>query len=139
MSGRILIVDDDQSLCELFAAALGRMGFNVVWKTAGEDAFAALKSGDFDVLLADLRLPGMTGLELCERTVANRADVPVIVMTAFGSLDTAIAAIRAGAYDFVTKPVDVDILAISLRRAMKHRALQEEVKVLSQTLKLFGP
>jgi two-component system response regulator HydG len=66
--------------------------------------------------------------------VANRPDVPVVVMTAFGSLETAVAAIRAGAYDFVTKPVEMDMLALTLQRAVKHRLLQEKVKVLSQAV-----
>jgi DNA-binding NtrC family response regulator len=74
----------------------------------------------------------MSGIELCERVVANRADIPVIMMTAFGDLKTAIAAIRAGAYDFITKPVELDILAVALNRAVTYRALQEKVKSLSQ-------
>ena len=131
MHGRVLIVDDDQSMCEMLEANLCRRGFTSTWYTSANEAFTSLKDEEFDVLLTDLRLPGMDGIELCERIVANRPDVPVIVMTAFGSLDTAVAAIRAGAYDFVTKPVDVDILALSLERAVNHRALQEKVKVLS--------
>jgi DNA-binding NtrC family response regulator len=66
--------------------------------------------------------------------VANRPDVPVIVMTAFGSMETAIAAIRAGAYDFITKPIEMDVLALTLERAFKHRLLQEQVKVLSEAV-----
>ena len=62
-------------------------------------------------MLTDLKMPGMSGTELCERIVANRPDVPVVVMTAFGSMETAVAAIRAGAYDFVTKPIEMDMLA----------------------------
>jgi DNA-binding NtrC family response regulator len=77
----------------------------------------------------------MNGIELCERIVTNRPDVPVVVMTAFGSLDAAIAAIRAGAYDFVTKPIDLDILALALERAVKQRTLQEKVKILDHAVK----
>ena len=77
-------------------------------------------------------MPGMSGTELCERIVANRPDVPVVVMTAFGSLETAVAAIRVGAYDFVTKPIELDILALALERAVRHHLLQEKVKVLSE-------
>jgi two-component system response regulator HydG len=72
----------------------------------------------------------MNGVELCERIVANRPDVPVIVITAFGSLDTAVSAIRAGAYDFITKPFDLAVLAVTLERAIQHRTLREEVKRL---------
>ena len=134
MKGKVLIVDDDQAMCEMLDLDLRRRGYTTVWHTLAEEAFSDLKEADYDVLLADIRLPGMTGIELCERVVANRPDIPVIVMTAFGNLETAIAAIRAGAYDFVTKPVDLDILAVTLERAITHRTLQEKVKILSQAV-----
>jgi len=76
----------------------------------------------------------MNGVELCERIVANRPDVPVIVITAFGSLETAVAAIRAGAYDFITKPLELDALIVALERAVQHRALREEVKRLRRAV-----
>ena len=85
-------------------------------------------------MLTDLKLPGLHGLDLCERIVANRPDIPVVVLTAFGSMETAMAAIRAGAYDFVNKPVDMDALALVLARAVRHRALQDKVKTLSEVL-----
>jgi two-component system response regulator HydG len=75
-------------------------------------------------------MQGMDGLELCERLAASRPDVPVLVITAFGSLDTAIGAIRAGAYDFITKPLEVEALALALQRAVRHRSLSEEVRRL---------
>ncbi|MEI8022390.1 MAG: sigma-54 dependent transcriptional regulator, partial [Schlesneria sp.] len=87
--------------------------------------------GQFDVILTDLQMPGLNGLALCERIVANRPDIPVVVMTAFGSLETAVAAMRAGAYDFVSKPVELDLLAIRLERAIQHRSLSEQVRLLS--------
>jgi two-component system response regulator HydG len=77
-------------------------------------------------------MPGMGGIALCERVAANRPDIPVIVVTAFGSMDTAVAAIRAGAYDFVTKPVDLDVLALVIERAARHRELTEQVRILSE-------
>ena len=135
MKGKVLIVDDDQAMCEMLDFDLRRRGFTTVWYTLAEKAFADVKEADFDVLLADINMPGMTGIELCERVVANRPDIPVIVMTAFGKLETAIAAIRAGAYDFVTKPIDLDILAVGLDRAITYRALQEKVRILSQAAK----
>jgi DNA-binding NtrC family response regulator len=84
--------------------------------------------------LSDLNMPGMNGVELCERVVANRPDVPVVVITAFGSMETAVAALRAGAFDFVTKPIEMDLLAMILQRAVNHRSLQEKVKILSDTV-----
>jgi DNA-binding NtrC family response regulator len=139
MAGRILIVDDEQSMCEMLDFDLRRRGFTTSWLTSADNALSFLKDEELDVLLTDLKLPGMNGIELCERCTANRPDVPVVVMTAFGSLETAVAAIRAGAYDFVTKPVDLDILALALERAVKHRALQEKVKFLSDAVNRMQP
>jgi DNA-binding NtrC family response regulator len=131
VSARILIVDDDRSMCDLIETDLRRRGYAP--ESVG-DAAAALelvRGEDLDVVLTDLNMPGMSGIELCERVAAHRPDVPVIVITAFGSLESAISAIKAGAYDFVTKPIDLDILAVSIERALNHRALKEQIKILS--------
>lgn len=134
MADRIFCVDDDESMCRMLEADLSRRGYEAKWFTTAADALAQLQHEAFDVLLTDYNMPGMNGIELCERSTMSRPDVPVIVMTAFGSLETAVDAIRAGAYDFVTKPVDMDLLAIALQRAVKHRSLQEQIKVLRKTV-----
>jgi two-component system response regulator HydG len=137
MAARILVVDDDQSMCEAIEKSMRLRGFDIAWDTRADDALARLAAERFDVLLADLNMPGMNGISLCERTKDNWPDVPVVIITAFGSLDSAIAAIRAGAFDFVTKPIQMDMLAISLRRAADLHALREEVKVLHATVQEF--
>jgi two-component system response regulator HydG len=134
MSHRVLVVDDDQAMCELIASGLERHGFSVVWRLTAAHGFEALSGEDFDLVVADINMPGENGIELCRRIVASRPDVPVVVVTAFGSLDAAVAAIRAGAYDFVTKPFDVEELALTLERAVQHRALREEVKRLRRVV-----
>jgi two-component system response regulator HydG len=130
VSERVLIVDDDLSLCETLEAGLNRRGLTVSFRTSADDALLALSTEDFDVVVTDLNMTGKGGLELCERIVERRSDLPVVVLTAFGSFETAVAAIRAGAYDFISKPVQLDVLAIALRRAGQHRALRDEVKRL---------
>jgi len=130
MSGRILIVDDDRDLCEALVAGLSPKGFAVAWTTSPNQAVDLVGTTDVDVVLTDLNMRELNGLELCERIVANRPDLPVVVITAFGSFDTAVAAIRAGAYDFITKPIKLDALVLALERAVQHRALREEVKRL---------
>ena len=130
MSARVLIVDDERSLCETLEAGLSRRGFTVAWRTSADEALEALSVEDFDVVVTDLNMKGKGGLELCERIVERRSDLPVVVLTAFGSFETAVLAIRAGAYDFISKPVQLDVLAIALRRAGQHRALRDEVKRL---------
>ncbi|MBN1559034.1 sigma-54-dependent Fis family transcriptional regulator [candidate division KSB1 bacterium] len=137
MNDSIFIIDDDQSMCEFLQSDLTRRGLKVTWSLAAESAVNDIFKGDYDVVLTDLNMPGMNGIELCDRIVANRPDIPVIVLTAFGSLETAIGAIRAGAYDFVTKPVDNDILALVLERALKHRALEEQIKRLNATVQRY--
>jgi len=95
VSGSILVVDDELEMCEAIAAGLDPRGFDVRWETSGEAALTTLAGAEVDVVLTDLNMRGMDGLAVCERIVASRPDVPVVVITAFGSLETAIAAIRA--------------------------------------------
>jgi two-component system response regulator HydG len=134
VKARVLIVDDEPNMCELLEADLRLRDFDPLWFTSAEEGLRALSGGEFDVVLTDLKMPGIDGIEFCRQIVANRPDIPVIVMTAFGSLETAVAAIRAGAYDFVTKPVELEMLALTLQRAANHRQLQEKVKVLSKAV-----
>ena len=117
MRGRILIVDDEPAMCEALATELEGRDFGVIARTSADAALKAFASEELDVVVTDLKMPGTSGIALCERIVANRPDVPVIVVTAFGSLETATAAIRAGAYDFITKPLDADVLSLTLDRA----------------------
>ena len=129
---RILIVEDDREMREMLCERLARRGFEA---EASEDTPAALERLDadrFDAVVTDLRMSGPSGLVLCEWLAANRPDVPVVVITGFGSMDSAIAAMRAGAHDFLPKPFEFDELAIRLERALQHRHLLEEVKRLRE-------
>jgi DNA-binding NtrC family response regulator len=132
VTGRVLIVDDDRALCETLEIALSKREFRCTSRTSARDALLATADAEFDVVVTDLNMREISGIELCERLVANRPDVPVIVLTGFGSLETAVAAIRAGAYDFIAKPVQTDALVIALDRAIKHRHLRDEVRRLRE-------
>ena len=134
MNGNVLIVDDDQSMAETLTKAMTRRGFVVTWKISAAEALKVLDEQDFDVVVTDLHMEGMNGFAFCERVVANRPDVPVVMITAFGSLDTAVSAIRVGAYDFITKPFDVETLRLTLSRAVQHRRLRDEVLRLRQVV-----
>jgi two-component system response regulator AtoC len=134
MKGRVLVVDDDKSMIELLSERLKRRQFEVVTALGGAEARVAFDTAQADVVVTDLNMPGQSGIQFCEWVATNRGDTPVIVITAFGSLDTAIAAIRAGAYDFIPKPFEIDVLAIALERAIKHRELRHEVKRLRSLL-----
>jgi DNA-binding NtrC family response regulator len=127
---RVLVVDDDRATCNLLVLGLEREGFGAIAATRAERALQLLGEQDFDLVMTDLNMPNMGGIELCERVVAARPEVPVIVITAFGNMEAAIAAIRAGAFDFVTKPFEMDAVVLSLERAIRHHELREEVKRL---------
>ncbi len=130
----VFVVDDEKEMVDLVQIGLKKRGFVVVPFSNGTDALAALHEKDVDVVVTDLNMKGMSGLELCQQVVAARNDVPVLVLTAFGSFETAVGAIRAGAYDFVTKPVEIEALAIAIRRAAEHRSLRGEVKRLREVV-----
>jgi two-component system response regulator AtoC len=127
---QVLFVDDDKSFCTWVAGSLARRGFDVQVSSSSVEAIELVSAHEFDVVVSDLQLPQLNGVALCERVVANRPDVPVIVVTAFGSMDAAIASIRAGAYDFIAKPFEIEVLELALQRAVQHRQLRDEVKRL---------
>jgi len=126
----VLVVDDEQDTRELLQLTLGRQGMVVTVCTTAEEALQRVGAEDYDVILTDLSMPGMSGLDLSERVIAMKPDVPVVVITGNASLDTAVGAIRAGAYDFVTKPIDAKTLNVVVSRAVQHRRLREQIKTL---------
>jgi DNA-binding NtrC family response regulator len=128
MRKNVLVVDDDPCLRDVLEAELTKRGYRVTLSTNPEEGFRLLEAtDDFDVILTDHHMQGSSGPEFCKRVAASGREIPVVVMTSFGSMDTAIEAIRAGAYDYVTKPLDADDLAMTLDRGVKDRALREEV------------
>jgi two-component system response regulator HydG len=134
MATNLLVVDDDPALCSLVVDGLGREGFSVRSSTAAKEALEVTAAGDVDIVLVDINMPGMNGLELCRHILDSRPEIVVIVISAFGSLETAVAAIRAGAYDFVTKPFEIEQLVVAVERARQHRDLRDEVKRLRQAV-----
>jgi two-component system response regulator HydG len=127
---RVLVVDDDRATCSLIVRGLVAEGFSAEHALSAEGALSLARTFEPHVVVTDLNMGAMSGLALCERLTEQWPDVPVIVITAFGSLETAIAAIRAGAYDFVTKPFDLDALTLVIARAGRHHQLKTEVKRL---------
>jgi DNA-binding NtrC family response regulator len=134
MKPSALIVDDERAECELLADALQHAGFETHTEQNPGKALDVLCARPFDVVLTDLNMPTMTGTELCRRVTEALPHLPVVVVTAFGSIDSAVDAMRAGAYDFLTKPFDVDAVALVLRRAVEHRNLKYEVDALRRVV-----
>lgn len=136
MNGKVLIVDDESAMCDMIAKHLKIRDYEFETCTSPKTAVDQIRDGDFDVVLSDLNMPGLTGIELCKLAAESRPDIPFIVMTAFGSLETAVDAIRAGAFDFVTKPIEMDLLVISLERAIRHRHLNAQIERLKNDVKI---
>jgi DNA-binding NtrC family response regulator len=131
-TGEILVVDDDAHMRELIAKVLAREGYAVQALPRGQDVLQALEEGPVDLVISDIRMPEMDGLLLLQEVKRLAPETSVLLMTAFGSIDTAVQAIKAGAYDYLTKPFKMDEVVIVVRRALEERRLQAEVRALRQ-------
>jgi len=119
---RILVVDDDPITCRLLADVFGRGGFTVVGETDPHRALARVSDEPVDLAILDVRMPDMDGLTLLRGLRDRLPDLPVIIMTAFGSIDSAVKAIASGAVDYVSKPMDVEEIRATVRRALGRQA-----------------
>jgi DNA-binding NtrC family response regulator len=134
MTERLLCVDDDEDACELLAASLRQFGYQVEATTSPPQALELVVTKDYHAVISDLSMAEMDGLQLCERILEKRPGIPVIVVTGQGSMEAAIGAMRVGAYDFITKPVDPKLLGLSVARAVRTQHLQTEVVRLREAL-----
>jgi two-component system, NtrC family, response regulator AtoC len=131
-TGEILVVDDDARMRDLIAKVLAREGYTVRALPRGQDVLQALEEGPADLVISDIRMPEMDGLLLLQEVKRLAPETSVLLMTAFGSIDTAVQAIKAGAYDYLTKPFKMDEVIIVVRRAIEERRLQAEVRALRE-------
>jgi DNA-binding NtrC family response regulator len=134
MRGRVLIVDDEPEMAESTARLLTLAGHRCTPTTAAPEALARLESERPDVLLTDLKMPAMDGLELLRRAHAIDPDLPVIVLTAFASIESAVGAVKEGAFDYLAKPFSGEQLRVAVDRALRQRELQLENRSLRQQL-----
>jgi DNA-binding NtrC family response regulator len=139
VSSRILVVDDDEEMAAMLVESLARLGHRIDTASSGAAALERLQAADYDAVVTDLRMRELDGIQLCDRIVTNFPDVPVILMTAFGTVDAAVAAIRAGAADFLAKPFKPSALAVVLERVLARRRLEAEVRHLRQRLEDVRP
>lgn len=124
---RILVVDDDLEMCGLLAEVLREEGFRVSATGDSLEALTLLKREEFDLLITDLKMKGLKGLDLLEEAKKVAPTTPVIIITAFGTVESAIKAMKMGAYDYITKPFQMDELLLTLRKALETRQLRKEV------------
>jgi DNA-binding NtrC family response regulator len=129
---RILLVEDDREMLELVREHLEGEGHTVAAVGLGAEAIARLKAEAFDIVLTDLRLPDVDGMEVLQASRETQREIPVILITAFGTIETAIQAIRQGAYDFVTKPFALDEISLLVGKAWEARRLREENRRLRE-------
>jgi len=133
-TSRILVVDDEDSLRRVLQVQLEQDGYSVVTAASAQQAFSLLQLRGYDLVITDLRMPGLSGVEVLKQVKSQYPETVVIVLTAFGSVETAVEAMKAGAYDFLTKPVHPDELSLVVARALDHLRLIEEVRALRANL-----
>src|SRR4030095_2139071 len=127
---RILIVDDQEMMRDSLAATLVREGHEVVAAGDGPVAVDKLSASRFDLLISDLKMPKMTGIELLGEAKKLRPDMPVVLMTAFATVQTAVEAMKLGAYDYIQKPFDGDEIKHLVDRTLEHSRLIKENQAL---------
>jgi len=132
--GRILVVEDDDCLRRVTQAQLEKCGYETAVAADVPEALTVLERQPFDLVITDLNLPGMSGLELLNRIRIAYPEISVVVVTAYGTIETAVAAIKAGAYDYITKPVHPDELRALVNRVIERHRLIEEVRLLRSSL-----
>ncbi|MBQ4497262.1 MAG: sigma-54-dependent Fis family transcriptional regulator, partial [Spirochaetaceae bacterium] len=134
MKFNILIIDDEKNIREGLAAALEMDGYNVVLAPDGETGLQLVGRGDIDLVITDLRMPGISGEEVLAKVTSESPGLPVIVLTGHGTIDSAVDAMRAGAYDFLTKPLNLDRLSLIVKRALQNRELSLQHRQLKEEL-----
>ena len=126
----VLLVDDDPAMLALVESWLAQDGFRVLTASSGSEALEVFSEGDPDLVISDLIMPGMNGIELLKQLRASSSELPIILVTSYGSIPSAVEAIREGADDYLSKPIHPDDLKIVIARALEQRALRREVSRL---------
>ncbi len=134
MNEKVLLVDDDAALRRIIQFKLTNKGYSVTSAADGAEALSLLRSNHYDLILSDLKMPNLGGLELLEQARKLQPETQVILMTAYAAVPQAVQAVKLGAFDYLTKPFDDDQLLVTLDKALRVRRLQEENKQLKEQL-----
>jgi len=132
---KILVVDDEQHMLKLFEKILTRQGHEVRTAASGTEAISLLEKNDFDLIFSDLLMPDLGGMDLLKEVKAGYSDIPFIVITAYGTIESAVEAMKTGAFDYLTKPFRKDDILLVTGKALKYCELRNEVKRLREKLK----
>jgi len=131
---RILVVDDERPLLTALVTALESMGYEVVGELKQSDGLSRLLSWQPDAAIFDLNMPGMNGVELTAKALEIMPDLSVILLTGFGSIDSAVQAMRVGAYDYLTKPFDLNVVDLTLQKALNHHQQKHRFRLLAEAM-----
>jgi len=145
MNFRLLVIDDEKNIREGLSEFLQSDGYEVVCAADGDEGWNRFCAGDIDLVITDLKMPGFTGDELMRRILARAPGFPVIILTGHGTVESAVTAMREGAWDFLSKPVDLDHLSLKVKRALdtrelffQHRRMEEELERKKQFKSIIG-
>ncbi|MDH3519536.1 MAG: sigma-54 dependent transcriptional regulator [Myxococcales bacterium] len=130
----VLIVDDDAAMRQMLGSLFGEQGYQVQQASSAAEALELASEREFDAILSDIKMPGKSGIAMVGELRHIRPDTPVVLMTAFGSIDSAVEAMRAGAFDYITKPFEPEAVLLTLERAIEQRALEEENRRLRRAV-----
>ena len=132
MKVKILVIEDDKDMCALLTDGLESQGYEVTSGHSYNDAESALKKDTFNILISDLNMPGKSGIELCKYVKSVNPQTEIIVITAFGTVDTAIEAIKSGAYDFISKPFELEKIYHTVTRTLEVLDLRNKVETFDE-------
>ncbi len=134
MKSRILIVDDEESIREFLEIMLKKEGYEITTAVDGLNAKEILTKKSFDMIISDMQMPNMTGIELLKHVKESYPDIVFMIITAFGTTETAVEAMKMGAYDYVTKPFKIDEVRLNIANALRSQNLEVENRVLRREL-----
>ena len=134
MKFTLLIIDDEKNIREGLAANFELEDYNVKTAATGEEGLALIEKGDIDLVITDLRMPGISGEQVLAKVSSETPGIPVIILTGHGSIDSAVDAMRHGAYDFLTKPLNLDQLSLIVKRALEGREMSLQHQQLKKEL-----
>ena len=135
MSDKILVVDDEPSNRNILSQELTHEGYSVVAAGDGREALEKIESSRPDLIILDYMMPDLSGLEVSKELRKREDDTPVVMITAYGTVDRAVEAMKEGAYDFITRPFEPDHIALVVRKALEQQRLKREVEILSEEVK----
>ena len=135
---KILIIDDEKSVLDMLNVVFKKEGYRVKKSLSAQKALELIEEEDFDLILSDIRLPQISGMELLRKVKEKKPGIPVIMITAYGTIKQAVEALKAGAIDYVVKPFDVEELKIIVSQGLEKIKLKEENILLKKELKEIG-